>query len=263
MSDFKKIPLVRKIPSVRESPLLGKILPEWEIPSLRKIPELAEISVLGLTGDSTLAIHNWCRGEARIEGEWVVLSQSSSEWYSLETATELVFDLASFPRPFRTTSVLDFVKRYGLLRYDGHGVEGREMLRDWLEVAHQFETLLSAYLAWTKQGHAEEYAEANKTESVFVDLLNQGLKSVHLQVIPGVNGVGPNEFIINIQVGDLVGLAYYQFALLLQTAQTIGICPECARYFAVKDKRVRYCSTKCAGRAKSRRYYEKKKFGKS
>lgn len=217
-----------------------------------ELPLVSEESTLALKDDNNQNLRGWFRGEAAIEGEWIIFNRERCEKYSLHEAKELVFDLAALPRPLRPKAALAFVEKYGLLHYNGNGPEYRERFTDWEVVAHRFQTLLTGYSRWSS---LEEFG----TYKVFAHLLNQGLRTVHLQVTPELEMARPGHLVIDIQARNLVGLAYYQIARLIQTEQPIGLCGECSRYFAVTDKRMRFCSPRCAGTSRTRRFKEKKK----
>jgi hypothetical protein len=69
----------------------------------------------------------------------------------------------------------------------------------------------------------------------------------------------PGEFALIARVPNLVELAYYELALEMTEGTVLEICPEDQKIFPVRDPRQRYCTPQCAGRARYRRYAERKK----
>ena len=71
--------------------------------------------------------------------------------------------------------------------------------------------------------------------------------------------VSPGLFRIGILPETLREVCYLQVAFALAEKEPLEICPECERAFVVDDARQRFCSPKCASRARFRRFKEHKK----
>jgi hypothetical protein len=71
--------------------------------------------------------------------------------------------------------------------------------------------------------------------------------------------VPPTDFVINAHVPHLEGLAYYELMLEVSSGSPMKVCPEDARIFPVRDARQRYCSPQCSGRARYRRFAQRKR----
>jgi hypothetical protein len=69
----------------------------------------------------------------------------------------------------------------------------------------------------------------------------------------------PGNYALTVRCDNLLARAYVQLALEVTRGVPAEICPEDGRVFAVRDPRQRYCSPQCAGRARSRRFAQKKR----
>jgi hypothetical protein len=88
---------------------------------------------------------------------------------------------------------------------------------------------------------------------------NQGLKGVEMGLAPSAHWGGRvGDFALTAYAPTLLGMAYHQLALTLNQRVPLRSCVECGRYFEVKDKRQRFCSSTCSGRARQRRFMERK-----
>jgi hypothetical protein len=70
----------------------------------------------------------------------------------------------------------------------------------------------------------------------------------------------PGDFILEAEPVHLLARAHLQLALEMTEQQTsLSVCPEDGRIFPVRDPRQRYCSPRCAGRVRQRRFAERAK----
>lgn len=69
----------------------------------------------------------------------------------------------------------------------------------------------------------------------------------------------PGEFVLTMWPRDLLARAYAELAMHMTAGVPVATCPEDGRVFAVQDPRQMYCSTQCAGRARYRRFTERKR----
>lgn len=76
-----------------------------------------------------------------------------------------------------------------------------------------------------------------------------------------VRDMPPGNYVLTILCEDLLARAWIQLAMEVTRGVPAEICPVDGRVFAVRDPRQRYCSPQCAGRARYRRFAEKKKGG--
>ena len=74
-----------------------------------------------------------------------------------------------------------------------------------------------------------------------------------------VKDMPPGNYVLTIICEDLLARAYVQIAMEVTRGIPVEICPVDGRVFAVRDPRQRYCSPQCAGRARYRRFAEKKR----
>jgi hypothetical protein len=77
----------------------------------------------------------------------------------------------------------------------------------------------------------------------------------------GATGAEENlpDFALAVSAADLVSRAYLQVVLEMTRGTPIRACLEDGRLFPVRDARQRYCSVRCAGRARSRRFAERRR----
>lgn len=114
-----------------------------------------------------------------------------------------------------------------------------------------------------KTGDIEEMA-LDIREEVQEDLWEQ-LPSVEVS-IQSINRIEwpddnapPGPFLLTAYTKELLGRAYLEVALEMTAGTKLGACPEDGRMFAVRDPRQVYCSSQCAGRARYRRFYERRR----
>ena len=227
----------------------------------------------------------WIRGPKVHHAKgWVELGRDGLEEYVPISEPNLVFDLASVRTP---SDVVEFVRRYGLLRHGTRDGDLRESLADWEQTAVQLSALLR--LASTLQaavtGDADAlsalrdvfepaarplFAEQATTDAEILDqmsvlvawMLSSGLEGCQERVEAEVQwrlgadgGAGPPaRFRFSVEAPDLVGCAYHAAALLVTNRYPLAACEEDGRFFLVQDPRQRFCSPRCAARARRRRW---------
>jgi hypothetical protein len=230
---------------------------------------------------------DWLRGPARLEGEWVVLDDSKAEQYQPLSEADLLFDLADLRRP---DDAIAFARRYGLLRHGLDATTFREPFADWLEAAYTLANLLGLYrliraamdgddeasqtlwevweprlrpaLEPPPQTDSELLIGASQALAAFV---SDGLRGVELRINSDVEwGVGPDNgpgrpdgFRLAPQPPDLLGLAYFALAMLINLRAPLAACEDCGRHFSPSDPRQRFCTTTCAARTRRRRWRER------
>jgi hypothetical protein len=69
----------------------------------------------------------------------------------------------------------------------------------------------------------------------------------------------PGQFLLTSRPDDLLARAYLELALEMTAGVAVSACPEDGRMFAVRDPRQVYCTTQCAGRARYRKWAQRKK----
>ncbi len=231
------------------------------------------------------ATRPWIRGpKARYAKGWIELDPLGIEEYFPITERDLVFDLAAVRTP---TDAVEFVRRYGLLRHSEPGGDLREPWADWEQTAtHLSATLrLASTLQAAVAGDADALRAlrdgfepavrplfaaraANDDEllaqmSILVAwMLSSGLEGCQERVEAEVDwdvgedgGAGPPaRYRLAVEAPDLVGHAYHAAALLVTTRYPLAECEDDGRFFLVSDPRQRFCSPRCASRARRRRW---------
>jgi hypothetical protein len=229
----------------------------------------------------------WIRGEATIDGEWIVLDPARAETYPAPSdQPSLLFDLAVLQQP---QDALEFVRKYGLLRHGPDAKEFREPFSDWLDVAKTLNAdlvlayILSAALKgdpascqalWNLETLWRQMYDFESVAITDVDLFSQATAILARRVTEGLQGVQErleagvideedvklSVFSFSVHAPDLIGYAYHQFALLLtEGGQIAGICKACHRFFQLADVRQQYCSPTCAARTRYQRFAQKKR----
>jgi hypothetical protein len=227
----------------------------------------------------------WIRGpKVRHAKGWVELDRDGLEEYVPITEPNLVFDLAAVRTP---SDAVEFVRSYGLLRHGKRDGDLRESFADWEQTAVQLSALLrlASTLQAAAAGDADalralrdvfepaarpHFAERATTDadilaqmSVLVAwMLSSGLEGCQERVEAEVEwrlgadgGAGPPaQFQFAVEAPDLVGHAYHAAALLVTNRYPLAACEEDGRFFLVEDPRQRFCSPRCAARARRRRW---------
>lgn len=156
-------------------------------------------------------------------------------------------------------------------------VDVREPLQYVLQAARDLEALVSAALdarraakgfpaaverltRYAKDRHIDDWAVARNVETressvsrhVAFELTDQ-MQHVRLRV----ETTAPGHFEIRILSDTLLDYCYVATARELASAN-LATCPECFRPFVVEDGRQQFCEKKCAGRARFRRFTDRK-----
>jgi len=236
----------------------------------------------------------WLRGYTRVEGEWIVLDPSRAEQYRPLSEKGYLYDLAAVRRP---TDAVAFGRKYGLLWHGPNATEYREKFADWEDVTIRLNYCLQLYLTLRRatDGDQEALSDLRKrflpgllplfSEPIETadDLLGAGAQVLAWQVNEGLDSAqemisplfveyhegdlsGPllrsrfsGTFGFTVQTPNLVALAYHELAMAITNRAPMSKCPVCGRFFVVKDARQEYCTPTCAGRARYRRWADKKK----
>jgi hypothetical protein len=69
----------------------------------------------------------------------------------------------------------------------------------------------------------------------------------------------PGDFMLTALPRDLLARTYLELALEMTAGISVAACPEDGRIFPIRDPRQIYCSSQCAGRARYRRFANRKK----
>jgi hypothetical protein len=227
----------------------------------------------------------WIRGPAVLDGEFVVLEDRQRELYQPHVhSNELLFDLLGLREDH---DILGFVRKYGLLVHGPDAKEHRESLKDWWVDAWLLMTTLKLYMDLDAllEGDAPRFDAVRRNEllrahtggdepPVLLDDLERlatgavahgitaGLGAVRMRVVGDTeNEVGgsPGFYRYFFEPEHLLGHAYAEIAHLVVQRAPLAECPEDGRLFAVEHGRQKFCSPQCAGRARSRRFAEKKR----
>lgn len=246
-------------------------------------------------------LQSWLAGPATLEDGWVVLDLSRAREYPpLAGVSDPLHDphhqLADLKTP---ADAVAFVQRHGLLRHGPGADEHRERLSDFESEGLQLRNVLRVNVELRRavsDDHSErvEGLQALRSElhrvsgddlalSSDADVLERatrfvatvisdGLTNVELTVSPALESNEDRSevfgtvgaFMLAPHVPNLLGLAYYRVALEIVERRPMRTCEECARVFPVHDQRQRFCTTRCANRARYHRFEERQaKGGKS
>lgn len=229
---------------------------------------------------------------ARLEDGWVVLDENSCGGYE-PMDRDLPYDLADIRRP---ADALGFTRRYGLLRH-GPGQDLAERFAEWEQTAREIAALLRLYDRLRRAyGMSEpvlrdlwEWADRSiypalritfpafersttdgdlmrDTSVLVATLLTEGMGDTDIRVLSDAGLVDPqgrrgHPLMIGFapKCTNLVELAYYTLASDIAARTQLAECPSCARLFRVRHGRQRYCTPRCAGRARARRHSHKQR----
>ena len=233
-----------------------------------------------------VAAPGWARGLARVDGEDVVLDMDGAERYSAAEFSGLEFALAAIREPHE---ILGFVRRYGML---WHGPENtgecREPVSHWLQEAIAFELAMDLAVAIQDAVDGDVEAKAQLRSNwlvipwrldfppgsfdsdeilkiasiVLARTIERGLGDTVRQRFVAASEVGhggPGTYMWLSQVETLLGYAYHELASAIDERIPIASCEECGRRFAVQHGRQRFCSPRCASRARYKRFAAKRK----
>lgn|GEM_PF-3115973 len=228
-----------------------------------------------MQGVSTLVSPRaWTHGRAQLKGEFVKL-EAPVEYYPYECA-DLLFDFTALQKP---DDVVAFVSRYGLL----FATEGAEKVVDILREAAAVRLLANLVIwirnhdtktlreIWEVSDFSTLFEAAAATDEQLLEqasalvafAINERIQNTRHGLIPEaaleVNGVSgsPGVFLWVAFPENLLGYVYHQLAMTITHRVPLATCQECGRIFKVEHGRQQYCSTRCAGRARIRRYREK------
>ena len=238
----------------------------------------------------------WLRGPARLEGEHIVLDTRRAERYPPMATTDLAFDLAAIRRP---SDSLEFCRRYGLLWHGPDSEDYREEVSRWQDEALELTGVLQLNSAVRRAVAGDQAAVTEMRESwdpILASILDAPGVSEHLggtrddqllivassfvattvsEKLAGVEeGIGaavdfidpsgtvlgpPGAYIFTPHPQNLLGYAYHHVALLLVGREPTDVCLECGRFFLIADRRQQFCSKSCAGRARQRRWIQRRR----
>jgi hypothetical protein len=230
----------------------------------------------------------WIRGKARLEQGEIRIDAKHAAEYVLQPG-DFPGLLDALTNIEKSRDAVQFVERYGLLRAGPTAPRLAEPFLEWQERACELRAIfylreaLRRSLADPKDDRelrdrviriARELEPAEREgarlENVqrWADLalaraVNEGLGEARFIVAPSSllsleNGspVSPGHFLLSAEVHDLVEAAYCSLALAIANRKEIRSCEECERIFTPADNRQRFCTPRCATRARVRRYNE-------
>lgn len=233
----------------------------------------------------------WRRGPARLDGDWIVLDVARAEEYEPHETPDILLDFLRIEQP---SDALDFVRGYGLLVHGPEDKEHREQFSEWLELREHImaimtmikllaraltgeqEAITALWSEWEPQFRATYDGRAVSDE----DLLGRATVMIAANVSLGMGDatqrlaaaidykkeidsdepMGPPGVFAWITIPSTVrGYIYYRLGSLLVSKAPLAECLECGHDFVVEDKRQQYCTPTCAGRARYRRWAQKRK----
>jgi hypothetical protein len=231
----------------------------------------------------------WIRGPAVIDGDTVVLEDRQRERYQpQEHAGDMLFDLIAVDQ---SGDLLGFVRKYGLLWHVPDAVEHRESLEDWrvavailrltvnllvdladyisgdmsrTEAIRENELVLSHAASGKPPVLRDELARL--ASGALAHAVTAGLGDVRTRVVADseIQGGGePGLFRYFHEPPHLFAHAFDAVSHLIVQSAPITRCPECGRFFEVLHGRQLYCTPRCAGRARYRRFADKKRIASS
>lgn len=227
------------------------------------------------------AMPRWVRGWARYEDNDIILERP--EEYDIYSTKDIVYDLAGVRTP---DDALEFVGKHGLLWHGPGADDLREPFEEWEREAQNLRGKLRLYMTLQDALRGDDEARqklwrvwesdlrpfyqttvSNDAElfahvSDFVGhSINDGLAGVEQGFIASVlfEGGQPGVFELAASPCDLVGAAYHELALAIVSRAEMRTCQECGRLFPVTDQRQRYCSERCANRARYQRWARKQR----
>lgn len=99
--------------------------------------------------------------------------------------------------------------------------------------------------------------------------LNEGMLPVRLRTFPATKLFEPwskssaamsqtiaGMFQFTVTTQNLMGVGYYQIINMIQKSWLVEECPQCDRFFRIKHKHSRYCSSRCSRIVRLRRYVD-------
>lgn len=212
-------------------------------------------------------------------GDQIVLDRDAAERYQPTSGWKVLFDLAALRRP---EDAVAFVKQYGLLRHGPDAVYMQEPFSTFLESAHTFSNLLDLYhlirgaargdkaalaTLWEEWSDRlrpllQDSPQTNKELLVGADralaaLVSEGLRDAPVEV-DSLMGTAqdhvwePGTFALAPRFRDLLGVVYFDLAMMLSLQTPLHTCAECGRHFAPRNPQQRYHNRACALKARRR-----------
>jgi hypothetical protein len=218
----------------------------------------------------------WIRGDARVVRGWVIIDGSTATEYTPTYEAERLGEFVVIDSP---RDVARYATRFGLLR-EGPQSELREPLSLWLdEVALARGTLqVQIDLMAARGGTVGDVARFRENwlallpdpgspvddadliadaKATVIAAVNRGLAGAALQI--SAESEPSRGYSVNPQFPDLLACIYSDLALVLVEELPLSRCLECSGPFVVHDGRQRYCSERHAGRARYRRFNDRRR----
>jgi hypothetical protein len=218
----------------------------------------------------------WIRGEARVNRGWVILDESSAAEYTPDDDPDR---LGEFVVIDSRRDVARYASRFGLLRA-GRAADLREPLSLWrYEVGLARGALdVQRDLIAARGGSASDMARFRKNWLALLpnpnssvrdaDLIADAKATVTAAVNRGLAGAAleisasddvSRGYSLSPQLPDLLAYIYSDLANVLVQELPLSHCLECGGPYVVHDGRQRYCSERHAGRARHRRFKNRRR----
>jgi hypothetical protein len=218
----------------------------------------------------------WIRGEARVARGWVIIDEATAAEYVPAYDPERLGEFVVIDSP---RDAARFAKRFGLLR-EGPRSELREPLSLWMDEvalargALQVQIDLMAARQGTA-GDAERFRERWRAllpdpassvddadliadaKATVMAAVNRGLAGAALEI--SADSEPSRGYSVTPQFPDLLAWIYSDLALVLVEELPLARCLECGGPFVVHDGRQKYCSERHAGRARHRRFTDRRR----
>lgn len=240
---------------------------------------------MGLEVTLSAESFSWLRGPARNNSGWLELDRDRATEYSPSPEdTTILTDLTGVRTP---ADAIAFIKEHGLLFSGPEATDFREPFQEWEPHVAIIRAAIRVHLLLNRvvkgPGEAEAMGDLRRhwepvfqrgvgTDATWSDelLLRYASGFVGEAVSHGLSGVAEgvvslsvddptvpvNVFVQSPQAQNLLGVVYHELAMLIVGQVPLEECGECGRLYVVEDKRQRFCSKKCGGRARYRRWKE-------
>jgi hypothetical protein len=241
----------------------------------------------------------WVWGEARVDGEEIVLAPDKARPYDApnsEHHSALLCDLAAL-RDFKLQDPVEFVRRHGLIWHGPDQMqreECRESLQWWRTWGVYTATTIGLYAA-LQEGLDANTAEAVKAVKEYMrshrdvgwgygiipdawddvlrhasillsERITKGLQSCKQTLVAacgvskGGKAIGPaGDFYYRTQPTDLIGAAHLQLAGLVANKAEARKCKGCGRWFVPKHGRQWHHTPECGRNRRRRKSYSNTK----
>lgn len=244
--------------------------------------------IMGLEVTLSTESFCWLRGAARNDGGWLELDRERAAEYTPSPGDSMI--LTDFSGVRTPTDAIAFIKGHGLL-YSGPGATNlRESFQEWSTEVNRIRAIFEVHELLNRVVKGMRKAEALEDlrrrwqpffqrEMGAADvplpwsdelLLLYATGFVSAMLSAGLSGVAEgvgslslddptapvNVFELSPRPQNLMGVVYHELAMLIIGQVPLGECGECDRLYVVKDKRQRFCSKRCGGRARYRRWKE-------